>query len=316
MDFKQFKLKYQKIEVEEVPNTCPFKPVVSVCVQTYQHRPFIRQCLDGLLNQETNFPFEIILGDDDSNDGTREICEDYAERNPEKIRLLLHKRENQIKIEEEPSGNFNAFYNFFSARGNYIAFCEGDDYWDDPLKLQKQVEFLSISSKYVLCYHEFRTIDHNGYIIHSSRENLQPKTDLTTTELSRGIHPALFTVCFKKVFDQIPEEIITVINVDTFLCSILGNYGKAKFLKNVKPAFYRKHKGGIWSFRNKEKKLMAKIYLNQNLKKFFFKLNKIGLADYYNKMEQNERKMLIVHHMKHLKFLSGSKILLSLLKRT
>ena len=142
MDFQNFKKKYQKIKPEEVVNTTASEPLVSICVQTYQHVDFIKDCLDGILKQETSFPFEILLGEDASTDGTREICLEYAEKYPDKIRLFLHHRENNIKINGKPTGRFIFLYNMFSARGKYIALCEGDDYWTDPLKLQKQVGFL------------------------------------------------------------------------------------------------------------------------------------------------------------------------------
>ncbi len=140
-DFNFLKKKYQKKVVQELAGNAPKNPVVSICVQTYQHVNYIRECLDGILMQETTFPFEILLGEDNSTDGTREICMEYAMKFPDKIRLFLHHRENNIKINGSPTGRFNFFYNFHKARGKHIALCEGDDYWTDPLKLQKQVDF-------------------------------------------------------------------------------------------------------------------------------------------------------------------------------
>src|SRR5690606_4409195 len=113
-------------------------PVVSVCVQTYQHAPYIRECLDSILMQKTDFPFEILLGEDESSDGTREICIEYAEKFPDKIKLFLHRRENNIQIFGYPTGRFNFLTNLYSSNGKYIAICEGDDYWTDSDKLQKQ----------------------------------------------------------------------------------------------------------------------------------------------------------------------------------
>lgn len=142
MTFEEFKNEYQKVPVEEYPNQAPENPMVSVCVQTYQHAPYIRECLDSILMQETDFPFEILLGEDESTDGTREICLEYAKKHPDKIRLFLHHRENNIKILGSPTGRFNSRYNFYSSKGKYIALCEGDDYWKDAYKLQKSVDFL------------------------------------------------------------------------------------------------------------------------------------------------------------------------------
>jgi glycosyltransferase involved in cell wall biosynthesis len=152
MSFEEFKEKYQKIPVDLFPNYVTEHPLVSVAVQTYQQNAYIKDCLQGILMQKTNFPFEILLGEDQSTDGTREICIEYAQKYPDKIRLFLHHRENSIKINGRQTGLFNFLYNFFSSRGKYIAICEGDDYWTDPFKLQKQVDemetnlYINISS--------------------------------------------------------------------------------------------------------------------------------------------------------------------------
>src|SRR5690606_9572949 len=119
MNFQEFKKEYQKVPVEEFPSNVPDSTKVSVLVQTYNHAPYIRQCLDGILMQETDFDFEILLGEDASTDGTREICIEYAQEHPDKIRLFLHSRENNISINGRPSGRFNFCNNLFEANGEY-----------------------------------------------------------------------------------------------------------------------------------------------------------------------------------------------------
>src|SRR3954469_12007804 len=116
MNSEEFKKKYEKVRVEPFPNYVTEYPLVSVCVQTYQHVNYIKDCMEGILMQQTNFPFEILLGEDQSTDGTREICIEYAQKYPDKIRLFLHHRENNIKINGRQTGLFNFLYNFFSAR--------------------------------------------------------------------------------------------------------------------------------------------------------------------------------------------------------
>jgi len=159
MNFEEFKEKYQKVPVDLFPNVVTVNPFVSVCVQTYQHVAYIKDCLEGILMQQTNFPFEILLGEDQSTDRTREICTEYAKKYPDKIRLFLHHRENNIKIKGRPTGRFNFLYNLFCARGKYIAMCEGDDYWTDPLKLQKQVDNMETNSDVNICSHRSVKID-------------------------------------------------------------------------------------------------------------------------------------------------------------
>src|SRR3954469_1879083 len=119
MNFTDFKAKFQRKVVEEFLNSVPDNPLVSVCVQTYQHIAYIKDCLEGILMQQTNFPFEILLGEDQSADGTREICVEYAQKYPDKIRLFLHHRENNIKTNDRPTAKFNFLYSLFSSRGKY-----------------------------------------------------------------------------------------------------------------------------------------------------------------------------------------------------
>lgn len=123
-------------------------PLVSICSITYNHAPYIRQCLDGFLMQQTTFPIEIIINDDCSTDGTTEIVKEYAEKYPDLIRPIFHE-ENQYQ--KGVKGMFATFV-FPKARGKYIAMCEGDDYWTDPLKLQKQVDFLEANPEYGLVH--------------------------------------------------------------------------------------------------------------------------------------------------------------------
>lgn len=299
MNFITFKNNYLKKEVREFSNNVSSSPLVSVLVQTYQHKPYIKDCVNGILAQRTNFPFEIIIGEDESNDGTREVCIELAKATPDKIRLLLHHRDNQKKVLGEPTSNFNAFYNFYSANGKYLAICEGDDKWEDPLKLQKQIDYLILNQDCVLTYHPFKTINTHGEPVDSPEEFSQPKWDFSREFLSTGIyHPLLLTVCFKNVFEEIPEEMIEVINIDTFLLSLLGTHGKAKYIENIRPAQYRKHPGGIWSSRLREKQILSKIITYYHLSGYYFKINNMDLYSFYSKAYRNHSKMLLLKCLK------------------
>src|SRR5690606_33338178 len=111
------------------------QPRVSVVVVTYQHARFIAKCLDCILDQKTNFPIEILVGEDESTDGTRGICQKYSQTHPDHIRLFLRSRKDVIHIMGKPTGRANFLGLLSEANGKYVAFCEGDDYWTDPLKL-------------------------------------------------------------------------------------------------------------------------------------------------------------------------------------
>lgn len=125
-------------------------PLVSVYVVTYNQEKYLRECLDGIVMQQTDFPFEAIVIDDASTDGNLEIIKEYAERYPEIIKPVL--------LEENLwNQGINKFFAVFlpRAKGKYIAFCEGDDYWTYEGKLQRQVDFLEKHPDYSMCFHNF-----------------------------------------------------------------------------------------------------------------------------------------------------------------
>tara|TARA_Y100001980_G_C14501280_1_gene277223 strand:- start:87 stop:1121 length:1035 start_codon:yes stop_codon:yes gene_type:complete len=139
LNIKSFRDSYRRFPVIEYENIVPNNPMVSVCVQAYQHESYIHDCIQSILSQKTNFKFEILIGEDQSSDKTRDICKDYAKKYPEVIRLFLHHRGNNIRINNMSTGRFNILYNLASANGKYIALCDGDDYWMDDYKLEKQL---------------------------------------------------------------------------------------------------------------------------------------------------------------------------------
>ena len=134
------------------------EPLVSICCITYNHKEYIRDALDGFLSQRTDFPYEILINDDASTDGTADIIREYEQKYPEKIRALLQTENQYSKGITNPSGAFN----FPRVRGSYVAMCEGDDYWTDPEKLQKQVDYMEAHPDCSLCFHSARIITVDG----------------------------------------------------------------------------------------------------------------------------------------------------------
>lgn len=122
-------------------------PLVTIRCLVYNHEPYLRQCLDGFVMQKTNFPFEAIVHDDASTDRSAEIIREYAEKYPDIIKPIFE-TENQYS---KRNGSIRRIMNEHT-RGKYVALCEGDDYWIDPYKLQKQVDFLETHPDYGLVY--------------------------------------------------------------------------------------------------------------------------------------------------------------------
>ena len=133
------------------------EPVVSVICLAYNHEPYIRDALEGFVRQKTAFPVEVIVHDDASTDGTADIIRDYAARYPQLFRPIFEK-ENQYSrgIAIAPA------FCFPLVRGRYVALCEGDDYWIDPMKLQLQVEALEKHPEADLCAHGVRILRNDG----------------------------------------------------------------------------------------------------------------------------------------------------------
>jgi glycosyltransferase involved in cell wall biosynthesis len=227
IDFDEFKRRFLKVPVEEYPNQVVEQgpaPLVTVHIVTYNHRDFIRDAIEGVLMQQTDFPFEIIIGDDESTDGTREICLEYARRYPGLIRLMLHKRENNIAVLGKPCLIFQYLYNSFSARGEYIAVCSGDDYWTDPLKLQKQVQVLR-QNPTVNRTHSAHKIQYLG-----DRKG--------EDELGEG---AASTWMVENVFTEIPVQFTQVIAEDSFLDFFLAAHGDRMLTEGLSPVVIRRH---------------------------------------------------------------------------
>ena len=125
-------------------------PLVTIQCLTYNHEPYIRQCLEGFVMQQTDFCFEVIVHDDASTDGTANIIREYEQKYPDIIKPIYEKENQYSKHDDSLIRIINEH-----TRGKYIAFCEGDDYWIDSLKLQKQVDFLEEHHDYGAVYTDF-----------------------------------------------------------------------------------------------------------------------------------------------------------------
>lgn len=129
---------------------------VSVCCITYNHEKYIRQCLDGFLSQKASFRYEILIHDDASTDNTASIIREYEKRYPGIVRGIFH-TENQYS-----KGVWPERFPFLAAKGKYIAMCEGDDYWTDPQKLQKQYDAMEANPNCHMCVHRVKVITEDG----------------------------------------------------------------------------------------------------------------------------------------------------------
>ncbi len=169
------------------------EPLVSVKMITYNHAPYIAKAIDGVLMQETDFPFELVIGEDCSTDGTREIVFDYQKRYPQIIRVVTSEANVGMKAN---SRRVDA-----ALRGKYIAWCEGDDYWHHPRKLQMQVDYLESHPECVLVYSDYDLLDtRSGRRIKAvvGREPVFPADELAVRLLLGECHAKTLTVCCRR----------------------------------------------------------------------------------------------------------------------
>ena len=230
--------------------------LVSISCITFNHADHIRECLEGFVNQETSFAFEILIYDDASTDQTADIVKEYELKFPKLIKPIYQK-ENQYS---QGVRGMNIKFNYPRANGKYIALCEGDDYWTDPNKLQKQVDFLEANPDHVLVGHNRITVDGKNCEIHSEKL----------------LAPDYYTQCilFLNVLktDYLQFDNRNIANGDTFLILYLSNFGKKKILDFVGAA-YRISDVGIWSKISPEQKLNSSNKSLDGMIAFFEKFN-------------------------------------------
>ncbi len=181
-----------KNKINNTDNT----PLVSIRCITYNHEPYIRQCLEGFVMQQTNFKFEAIVHDDASTDGTAAIVAEFAEKYPDIIKPIYQTENQWSKRDGSLTRAINPHL-----KGKYIAMCEGDDYWIDPLKLQKQVDFLEANPGYGLVCSSFKVYDQlsSTFTIRKDSE----ERDISYEELLNTNRIGTLTVVFlNNIFDE------------------------------------------------------------------------------------------------------------------
>lgn len=230
------------------------KPLVSISCTTYNHAPFIRQCLDGFVIQKTLFPFEVLIHDDASTDGTQDIIAEYEKKYPDIIKPIYQK-DNQYS-KGIPIG---VTFNFPRAHGKYVAMCEGDDYWTDPLKLQKQVDFLESHPDYVMCSHRFNKYWHERGILEEDPDKDFKGADYDLQNLIGGKWlTQTLTVMYRRSALDLKRYESYGMSLDMILFYELLRHGKGYCFPEVM-GVYRYHRGGVWSEVSQNRRLLIEF---------------------------------------------------------
>ena len=219
-------------------------PLVSILCVTYNHKDYIAQALDSFLMQKTNFKFQVIVGDDCSTDGTTDILKEYAKKYPDIIKPIF--REKNIGATK------NSLEVYSNAKTPYVAICEGDDYWIDEYKLQKQVDFLETHPDYSICFHPVKVV-YDGFDFEKTDE-IYPTQKMiesgTTFELLlKANFMCTNSIMCRSIFrnakyeDCVPKDAQPG---DWFISLLHAKEGKIKMLPEIM-AVYRRHPQGVWS---------------------------------------------------------------------
>jgi glycosyltransferase involved in cell wall biosynthesis len=257
---------------------------LSVMMITYNHEQFISQALNSILFQRVNFDYEIVVGEDCSTDRTRDILLDFHRRHPERIVPVLREV------------NLGALRNMGATlavcRGIYVALLEGDDYWTDPHKLQKQVNFLDTQPESAMCCHRVQFLDPDG------KEGIdvypqRPAGSYSIEDLLKeNFIPACSAMVRRDLIGPLPSWHRELAMGDWTLFALVSNHGKIELMDDVM-AVYRVHPGGIWSSRPSVSRLREIARMLQTLNKHFnFKYADAiqpSLAQYYLDLALLER---------------------------
>lgn len=277
------------------------EPLISCCIITYNHAPYIKQAIESVLSQKHNYSFEIIIADDCSTDGTAEIAKEYQKKYPEIIKLIAQ------PVNAGASKNFISL--LCAATGKYIAYLEGDDYWSNDLKLQKQIEFLETHPEFSICFSNVletfsEDLNDPRNVLHGGSGS---KTITTINDLLYENYIQTASVIFKnKLFSYFPGWYADLMPGDWPLHILNAQFGKI-FYDNECMCVHRNYSDGLWS----SQKALKRIENNLNVCNVIG--NELNLAA--NKNLRAGKSKLLLSSVKYLlkghKYFSGLKNMFS-----
>lgn len=216
---------------------------VSVQILTYNQRKFIATAINSVLQQEVDFDYEIVIGDDCSSDGTQEILREFADANARRVRLLLH--------DQKPvglPGKENFISSLRACRGEYVAMLDGDDYWTDPLKLSKQVQFLDANPDFAIASHNVLSCYEDGRQPEVFLPPEQPEVLTIENLFFRNTIHSCSAVFRNRLFESFPDWFSEILTGDWATHILNARSGKIRYFNEVM-ASYRVHDNAFWSRR-------------------------------------------------------------------
>jgi glycosyltransferase involved in cell wall biosynthesis len=227
--------------------------LVTVCIITYNQVDYVVQAIESVLMQETNFPFNVVIADDCSKDGTAEIVRSYAIRNPGKLTAIL----------QNPNVGAGSNYDMLirHARGKYIAYLEGDDYWTDTSKLQLQIDVLESQADIVSCFSNVLELfdEDESHPQNHLQNGCWPKTRIGFRQIIHRNYIQTCSVVFRNhLVSPLPEWLIKLKVGDWPLHVLLSQFGDFYYIHRPMAA-HRNHSSGLWSRKSKLARIEATI---------------------------------------------------------
>ena len=263
---------------------------ITVIVMTYNHKDYIKLALDSILSQKINVDFNILIHDDNSDDGTYEILLNYKKKHPNKIRIV---RQESRKFITEGFNKMilNHVVPFIDSK--YVAYCDGDDYWCDDLKLQKQYDFMENHSDYSMCFHCAYQLRPNNDL--SSKWFIKKEGDIGLEDLineNPGVPVATSSIFLKSdVFKDFSEwrKAYPVEDLPLYMTAALS--GKIRRLKDIM-CVYRQFSVGSWSSQNKDN--IKRLVSHQE--------NLIRASSFFDEKTNYEFHNLVLNHIEGCEF--------------
>lgn len=239
-------------------------PLVSVTCISYNHEKYIEDAIIGILAQKTNFRFEVIIHDDASTDSTQKIIKKWAKKYPDVVRPILQKENHWLG----KGINATATIVWPSAKGKYIAWIEGDDYWTDPLKLQKQVDFLENNPDFNICFHQCEIEKNNERIrYHNDFTN---DCVFTANDLAKQNFIATASMVYRvtPANTNLPDWFFEM-GITDWALSLLTSIGSKIYYINRPMSVYRVHEHGKWASKDNRAQLISLIEISKTFNKNF-----------------------------------------------
>ena len=284
-------------------------PLVSIICVTYKHEKFIEKALNGFVSQITSFPFEAIVAEDCSPDGSRKIIKKFEKKFPNIIKPIYRNK------------NIGMMANYIDAlkkiKGKYVAICDGDDYWIDVNKLQKQVDFLERNKDYSMCCHPVKIV----YLDRSKSDTIVKPLEhasceakkngyLTFNDFFPNVNISSSSVMYRWSLKKIPKWLIKCSGGDLFLHLYHSDKGKVGVLEDTM-SIYQRHSGGIWwgheTINHQLKYYKSYLFLLRNINKelnyrhskVIIKMIKAIKKNHINIIKDNSKIWKILRKIKH-----------------